>query len=81
MKTLYAWSLNFIPQDGFGREVDGTPAIRQFEVTGESGQSLVVDHGRKVRKKDMVLELDGFSVSLYRSAESAATAMRRVLSR
>jgi hypothetical protein len=72
MNALYAVSFNFVPNDGLGYEVSDAPTqVRAFMITGHTYQSWIVEGGLKVRRKHMVLELNGFRAGVFQTVEAA----------
>jgi hypothetical protein len=76
MDVLYATSFSFMPADGLGHVVDDAPTqVRAFRIEGETRQSWVLEGGLKVRKRHMVLELNGLRMSIFRTLDGACRAV------
>lgn len=77
---LYGFSVYFLPQDGLGERMEGTPmTVREFTVTEDRGDSLVLNDQWPVKKKGMKVCLGDFEVPLHRSLETARGSMRTKL--
>ncbi|MGF6440250.1 hypothetical protein [Paraburkholderia youngii] len=69
-EKLYGFSVYFLPQDGLGRRVSGAPqAVREFTVTSDTGDTLVLNDQWSVDKKGMKLDLGAFQVPLDRTVQ------------
>lgn len=78
MQRLFGASSNFYGGTIYGRAVQGAPAmVREFVVQSETSRSYVVEHGLKVNKKSMQLNLSSFTVDVFESAEAAINSLYR----
>ena len=79
-EKLYGFSVYFLPQDGLGRRLNGAPqAVREFTVTSDTGDTLVLNGQWSVDKKGMKLDLGAFQVPLDRSVEGVRGRMQNTL--
>ena len=51
--------------------------VRAFDVKAITSRSYVVDHGKKVNRKNMTLNMGNFVVDMFETAEAATASLKR----
>ena len=78
MQKLFGASSNFYGGTCHGKAVPGAPAmVRAFDVKAITSRSYVVDHGKKVNRKNMTLNMGNFVVDMFETAEAATASLKR----
>lgn len=77
---LYGFSIYFLPRDGHGQLIKNAPqAVREFTVTEDKGDTLVLNDRWAIPKKGMTLDLGEFKVPLHGSIERVRDRMQKVI--
>lgn len=77
VKQLFGASSNFYSGTCHGKAVPGASAmVREFAVEAETTRSYVVERGKKVNRKTMMLNMGNFVVPMFDSVEAATASLR-----
>jgi hypothetical protein len=77
MKILYGSSPMLYGGTSYGSKVEGAPSlVRQFNVIDETSRSFVLQNGKKVSKKNMVLDVGAFAINMFLTVGEAVESLR-----